>query len=118
MSEYLVDKDVSFDTEYAPSGLKGIHGGSLRFDFVIYTNNNVMILIELDGEQHHKPVKYFGVPPKYESVSAHDELKEKWARQHNMLLIRINIFGCKSDSDFISLYDKIFQSYNIFQIDK
>ena len=114
MAHYLIEKGVCFETEYAPNGLAGVNGGRLKFDFLVMSVSGDNYLIELDGEQHHKPVVYFGGMEKYMRVKANDALKDDWALAHGFPLIRIDVSGCRSDSDFVAKYDIAFCSYHIF----
>lgn len=118
MAEYLSSKGVEFEAEYAPDGLYGVNGGSLKFDFVLSGGFEPAVLIELDGVQHYKPVKYFGGTKKYEAVKANDALKDAWAVRHGMELIRIDVSKCCSDSDFTALYNDVFASRHMSWIDK
>lgn len=113
MKEYLTEKNVTFKPQYTPDGLRGVGGGSLKFDFAVFTGSELSLLIELDGLQHSQPVKYFGGVRKYEQVKANDSRKAEWAFAHGIKLIRIDVSECHSDSDFIDLYDTVFASYHV-----
>lgn len=63
----------------------------LRFDFAIPLKEDKILLIELDGEQHVKPVAFFGGEESFDTIRFHDELKNKYVDSHdNLLLIRIS----------------------------
>lgn len=113
MRDYLTTKDFTFVEQYYPKHLKGINGGALRFDFALFNNSRLQFLIELDGEQHYAPVKYFGGAKKYEKVKANDILKNMWAKEHNIPLIRIDVSHCYRDSDFCKRYDAVLSAYHI-----
>jgi very-short-patch-repair endonuclease len=59
----------------------------LRFDFYIPSRNTC---IEYDGEQHSKPVEIFGGKEGYENTKKRDNIKNKYCKEHNIALIRIN----------------------------
>ena len=113
MHAYLAEHNLVYQAEYRPDGLCGIGGGRLKFDFALFLDSDLVFLVELDGAQHYGPVKYFGGVPKYEQVVANDALKVEWALQNGIELVRIDVSGCRSDSDFIDAYDAVFASYHI-----
>ena len=60
----------------------------LRFDFYIELNNE-RICIETDGEQHDKPIKYFGGQKTFELQQIKDKIKDDYCKNNNIRLIRI-----------------------------
>lgn len=58
----------------------------MPFDFYIPDFN---ILIEYDGIQHYKPVKYFGGDYKLKCQMKRDQIKNKFAKDNNIKLVRI-----------------------------
>lgn len=59
-----------------------------HFDFSILNENNQVIrLIEFDGEQHYKEVPLF--KEGLQRIQERDEEKNQWAREHNIPLVRI-----------------------------
>lgn len=113
MTNYLKDHDVHFEPQYYFDDLLGCNGGYLKFDFALFLDSRLSFLVELDGLQHYEPVEYFGGVSKYEICRKNDDLKNVWASEHNIPLIRIDVSACKSDSDFIAVYDSVFESYHI-----
>ena len=81
----LENNNIKFKQEYTESSLK-----LKRFDFAIFQNNNLIRLIEFDGEQHfnvnrgtwqnHEPL---------EIIQQRDKIKNEWAAAHNIPLVRI-----------------------------
>lgn len=66
------------------------NGGICRYDFIILNKNNEVIrLIEIDGEQHFKPIKLFGGEKGFQKLKDSDERKNKYAKLHNFPLVRI-----------------------------
>lgn len=55
---------------------------------VIIANNHEFVL-EYDGEQHHKPVEYFGGQASFRLQVCSDIAKNKYASDHGMSLLRI-----------------------------
>lgn len=62
----------------------------LRYDFIILDDNNeVSYLIEYDGYQHFKPVEAWGGEERFLSQQYLDQLKNKYAHDKKLKLIRI-----------------------------
>ena len=61
---------------------------SLRYDFAILDQKNQPIkLIEIDGNQHFEEAGSFYNPNG--TIQIHDDLKNKYAEEHNIPLLRI-----------------------------
>lgn len=58
----------------------------LRFDFYIPNKN---ICIEYQGEQHYRPVEYFGGEKKFKDQVKKDNLKRKFCKENDIKLIEI-----------------------------
>lgn len=81
---------IIWDNEYTFDDLVGKKGGSLRYDFVIFDNNdNVIQLVEFDGLQHFKSCDRFGGEEEFRIRQEHDKMKDEYAAKHNISLIRI-----------------------------
>ncbi len=61
-------------------------GSKWRYDFYI---PELGILIEYDGEQHYRPISFFGGDVGYETIRQRDKDKDNLAKQRNAKLIRI-----------------------------
>ena len=74
--------DISYIAEYTFKELP-----KSRFDFAILDNNNNIIrLIEFDGEQHYKDIPAWGG---LELQQQRDQIKNDFAKKHQIPLIRI-----------------------------
>lgn len=71
-----------------------------RFDFYL---PNINTCIEYDGEQHFRPVEYFGGEDAFNRQIIYDNVKNEWCRKNGVNLIRIPYTD----------YDKIDISYII-----
>lgn len=81
--EYLYDSDY-FKDLILPSGGLG------RYDFILLDENRKPYrLIEFDGFQHFYPVDYFGGEDEFKQRQNSDQIKNKYAKQHNLPLVRI-----------------------------
>lgn len=112
MTKYLADHGADFKTEYGVDGLIGVNGGALRFDFALFSNSALVLLIELNGEQHYRPVRHFGGMSKYEAGQNNDARKRSWAADAGIPLIEIDVSQCSTDADFVSAYDRALESYH------
>lgn len=72
--------------QYSFDDLRSLNNSKLPFDFYIEKLN---LLIEYDGIQHFKEVKYFGGKKKLDSQKRRDNLKNKYAKDNNISIIRI-----------------------------
>lgn len=68
--------------------LLGLKGKSLSFDFEVYFDNR-SFLIECQGEQHFKPVKFFGGDEVYKVQCEHDKRKREYCISNNIPLLAI-----------------------------
>lgn len=85
IEDILRKNSITFQKEITFSDLKGINGGSCRFDFGIYKNNILSRLIEFDGELHYIDIEVWNS----NSVKQNDIIKNQYAKQHNIPLVRI-----------------------------
>lgn len=61
----------------------------LPFDFYLPYYN---LCIEYDGEQHFKPIDFFGGQESYEYTQRHDKIKDEYCKNNNIKLLRIPYF--------------------------
>lgn len=103
--EFLVKKcldnlNVHYQTELTFDNLVGTSGGKLRYDFgILSENNDVIALIEFDGQQHMEEAGTF-----YNEdglVQIHDEIKNKYAKDNNIPLLRIPYYDANKISDLV-----------------
>lgn len=78
----LLVRQKTFDS------LIGLKGGSLSYDFYIELGER-KILIERQGQQHEKPVDYFGGEKQFEIQKEHDRIKRLYAKENGYELIEI-----------------------------
>lgn len=88
VGNYLKEKGYNFVLEQGFENLVGKDGGKLRYDFALLNKDkNIFALIEFDGEQHFKEAgSYFNPTGK---VQIHDNIKNKFAEEHKIPLLRI-----------------------------
>lgn len=91
----ILDKNkVNYKTECFFKDLVGIGSGALRYDFGIFNTRNELIgLVEFDGPQHYQDAgSYYNPTGK---VQIHDELKNQYAINNNIPLLRIPYYQIK-----------------------
>ena len=90
IENFLKEKQINFISEYSFDNLRSPNSNKkLRFDFAIFKNNNLDFLLEYDGEQHFKPIEYFGGQEEYIKRTIYDNLKFLYCQNHNIPLYRI-----------------------------
>ena len=112
---WLKENGFNFDVEHEFDELLSDKGYPLRYDFCIIESGNPIFLIEFDGLQHEKYVEYFHINREgFNLLKKHDEIKNKFAKQKNIKLLRIghrqidsiekilyqNLYFSLTDNDF------------------
>lgn len=88
INDSLNKYNIQFEREYIFNDLKGLKGGLLRFDFVLFNENKIATIIEYDGEYHDNKLNPDSI--NYKIISKHDNIKNKYCKDKNIKLIRIN----------------------------
>ncbi len=110
--QWLTDNGIKFIHQYKYDDLMSDTHSKLIYDFYLPTYN---ILIEYDGIQHYKSVSKYPVET-FERTKLHDKLKNDYAINNNITLIRIpyythSIIG-QLKSELIPQFDKIYYTVN------
>ena len=84
--DFLESNGFEFEAQKTFDGCKSVR--SLRFDFYVNSHN---LLIEVDGAHHERPVEFFGGQKAFEGVQKRDAIKNAWARQNQISLLRIRV---------------------------
>lgn len=101
IEKILKESKIPFKTEYSFNDLIGEHS-VLRFDYVVFDNNEIKCLIECQGEQHYNPVDYFGGEKQFLRQQSYDNKKREYCKQHNLRLIEIPYWDFdKIDSEYL-----------------
>ena len=85
----LKQGQISFVREKTFSDLKH---GLFRFDFYIYNLNGAPVIVEVDGEQHFKPI--YG-RQSFLKGQEHDRQKNSYCLANNILLYRVPYWEIK-----------------------
>jgi hypothetical protein len=88
IEKFLVDKNVKYESQYSFDDC--VYKSKLKFDFAIFDDSEQLIgLIEFDGEQHFKSKEFFGGDKEFEKVQIRDQIKNDYCQSHNIFLLRI-----------------------------
>lgn len=98
IGNWLDNHSIKYDRSYIFSDLRGLRNKPLRFDFYI---EELGVLIEFDGQQHYEPVRFNGMSEKlaiskFERTCECDLLKDVYARQKGIYLLRISYTHIKN----------------------
>jgi len=74
----------------------------LPFDFGVYDNDELMALVEYQGEQHYRPIDFFGGEKGFKYRKHNDNIKKSYCKNNDILLIEIK-YSLTNDevSDFL-----------------
>lgn len=94
--DILNKHNIDYQTEYSFSDLKGINGGALRFDFVVYDKDTgkIKCFIECQGIQHYKPVAEFGGEEQFKIQTENDKRKRVYLQRRNIKLVELDYRQC------------------------
>lgn len=95
VEKYLIENKYDYKKQYTFKDCKNIR--PLPFDFAIFKNDELMYLIEYDGEQHFKPK--FG-EENFKITKRNDNIKNEYCSSNNINLIRIPYKRIYSNVDF------------------
>ena len=84
IEQLLKEHNIKYIREYSFSDL--VDDLPLRFDFAIFKNNQLLCLIEFQGEQHYNPSNGFY----NETIVEHDKMKKEYCDKNNIKLIIID----------------------------
>lgn len=86
--KWLTKNNIRFERQAKFENCK--NKSLLPFDFYIPSKD---LLIEFQGEEHYKPVKYFGGAQKFTKIQENDKIKKSYAeKEHNFLEISYKDF--------------------------
>ena len=103
INNYLNSNNITFDTQKKYSGLVGVGGKLLSYDFYLPDYN---LLIECQGRQHKMPIEYFGGEKTYKIQKEHDKRKRNYAKDHNMRLLEIWYYDFNKIKNILNKYLK------------
>lgn len=86
IADILKENFILYNKEYGFDDCKGVGNKKLRFDFYLPDYNT---LIEYDGEQHFRPIEYFGGEEHFNILKQNDSIKNEYCKTHKINLVRI-----------------------------
>lgn len=110
---YLSGNGYRYEFQKVFSDLIGVGGKCLSYDFAVYrSDGSIVCLIECQGEQHYRPVKWFGGESRFEVQKEHDLRKRNYAVEHGISLVEIT-YKCRSYDDISNYLNDVFAGFNI-----
>lgn len=101
VEKYLKDKNYSYKKEFIFKDLQDKL--PLRFDFVIFQNNNVLACIEIQGSQHYNELNgWYNL-----DIIRHDKMKQEYCLNNNYPLIILDYSLGQSKTNFEEWKDQI-----------
>ena len=98
IEEFLRNNNITYITQKRFDNLIGIGGRKLSYDFYIPDCN---ILIEFNGEQHWRPIEYFGGEQQFKTQKEHDKRKKTYAKDNNIELLEIWYYDFDNIEDIL-----------------
>lgn len=87
---WLIEHELSYESQWYDLELIGVNGGVLMFDFVVTLQDNQLVFIECHGSQHYQSVDFFGGESAFEIQQIHDYRKRQYCESHGFPLLEIN----------------------------
>ena len=88
--EILEEAGLKFVEEYSFKDLASPNGRPLRFDFVVFDDDDqIDFIIEFQGKQHYQPSPKFGGQRGFYQQQFNDNKKRRFCALHNFKLIEI-----------------------------
>ena len=90
IDEIFTNNNINYKYQCSFDDLLSESGYKLRYDFGLLNDNGEIIkLIEYDGEQHFRPVNYFGGEEGFKQTQNRDRQKNMYAKNNDIPLLRI-----------------------------
>lgn len=105
IENYLKKNKIHFETQYKIKDCKNVF--PLPFDFAILNiKNEIIFLIEYQGQQHFKPVNFGGISEEralnnFQKTQFNDKIKKEYCFNNNILLLCISYRDSKNINDII-----------------
>lgn len=80
--EFFEEHEIAFEKQWWTPECR--HIKPLKFDFLLGTT-----FIEIDGEQHRKPIAWWGGEEGLKQTQLRDAIKNRWAEENGYTMIRI-----------------------------
>lgn len=98
IEKYLENNNIPFKKEYSFLDLKG-KKYPLRFDFAIFNEDKtIKFLIEYNGEQHYKPIDFYGGEENFKIQQERDKKKIQYCEEKNIPLLILPFSNSHEDN--------------------
>lgn len=87
IADWLDENNIFYKREYKFDDCR--HKRTLPFDFAVFKDKSLILLIEYHGGQHYKTVEAWGGIKTYESVRERDEIKREYCVKNHIPLLVI-----------------------------
>ena len=87
IKKLLEELHINFVEQYSFNDCKDTY--PLKFDFAVFNSDKLLYLIEYDGEQHFRPVEWFGGIKNFNKQQKRDKIKDNYCAAHNIPLLRL-----------------------------
>ena len=84
---YFLNNNVNYEYQKRFEDCRGIGNKPLSYDFYLPNHN---MLIECQGEQHERPIEYFGGEEQFIIQQEHDKRKREYAKDNGYRLLEIS----------------------------
>jgi len=102
ISSFLSSLNIKFKPQHTYDDCRNIN--KLPFDFIVYINDLIILLLEFDGEQHFMAIKKFGGEAKFQQRVKCDNIKNRYCITNNIPILRISYREFKYIEFIISIY--------------
>jgi hypothetical protein len=102
VERYLIEHDMVYKRQAKFSACK--HKATLPFDFIVFIAH-IPILIEVDGQSHFFPIYRWAGDKGFEQQKIKDNIKNQFATECGIRLIRIPYWDIKS-GNYVDILDK------------
>ena len=85
--DFLNKYHIDFEREFTFEDC--VHINKLKFDFAIFKDGELILLIEFDGIQHFEPIRAFGGEDGFKETQIRDSIKNEYCKENKIPLIRI-----------------------------
>lgn len=100
IQEWLSNNKIVFNRQFKFDDC--IHKNKLPFDFAVFPNDKPMFIIEFHGEQHYKPIAFFGGQEKFKERVKLDLIKKEFCNKTNIELLIIPYWDKRKISEILN----------------
>jgi hypothetical protein len=100
--DFLIKNNISYEPQYKFEDCKYIH--KLAFDYAVFVNDKLFILIEFDGIQHFESRSFFGGEEGLKEIQRNDNIKNEYCKNNNIPLLRIAYTNYKNIDEILEKF--------------